>query len=245
RTTAAVAGVVGTDEFIEAAQIYTTVIALGGGLVTVGSPNPLYADFSSILSPGEAITLITDQRPGEKRLATDEELGNAFGETEVDEVVRMEPRATFPGHTFQGRIVGSNMVGATAVSFARAGISISISGPATANGIPVSITVAQNVPHGTYPFTVERPQGPQVGVLIVTSEENARKAGGVGSGGMKPPPSQIITATRGAKFVMDASATETPAGTSIVAFLWNIGDTRLSSNQAQFTINHSRAGHRL
>ncbi|MCL4523389.1 MAG: FecR family protein, partial [Acidobacteria bacterium] len=239
RTSAAVAGVVGTDEFIEAAQIYTTVIALGGGLVTVGSPNPLYADFSSILSPGEAITLVTDQRPGEKRLATDEELGSAFGETEVDEVVRMEPRATFPGHTFNARIIGSNMAGASAVSFAREGISITMSGPGTANGVPVSITIASNVPHGTYPFTVERPQGPQVGVLIVTSEENARRAGAAAPGSMKPPASQSITATRGAKFMLDASATETPAGTSIVAFLWSVLETRLSSNEAQFTIDTS------
>ena len=239
RTTAAVAGVVGTDEFIEAAQIYTTVIALGGGLVTVGSPNPLYSEFGAILNPGEAITLVADQRPGEKRLATDEELGNAFGETEVDEVVSIQPRATFPGQTFQARIVGKGIAGATGASFAREGISMQITGPMAANGLPVSITVAQNVPHGTYPFTVQRPEGPQVGVLIVTSAENARRAGAAAPGSMKAPPAQIITAMRGAKFMLDASATETPAGTSIVAFLWKILETRFSSNQAQFTVNTS------
>ncbi len=239
RTTAAVAGVVGTDEFIDAAQIYTTVIALGGGQVTVGSPNPLYSDFAAILDPGEAITLIADQRPGEKRLATDEELGNAFGETEVDEVVGILPRATSPGQTFQARIVGKGLAGATGVSFAREGITMQITGPLAANGLPVSITVAQNVPHGTYPFTVERPEGPQVGVLIITSEENARRAGAAAPGSMKAPPGQIITAMRGAKFMLEASDTETPAGTSIVAFLWKILETRFSSNQAQFSINTS------
>lgn len=246
RTTAAVAGVVGTDVFTEAAQIYTTVIALGGGLVTVGSPNPLYASYASTLNPGEAITLVADQRPGDKRLATDEELGNAFAETEVDGAARLEPRVTFPGQTFQARVIGGNMASATAVAFAREGISISMTGPATADGIPVSITVAQNVPYGTYPFTVERPQGPQVGVLIVTSEENARRAGAAAPGEMRPPGSQNIIATRGAKFMLDASATQTPSGTSIVAYLWRIPDPRLSpndprfsSNQAQFTINTS------
>ncbi|MBI3661435.1 MAG: FecR domain-containing protein [Acidobacteria bacterium] len=239
RTTAAVAGVVGTDIFTEAAQIYTTVIALGGGFVTVGSPNPLYAAFASTLNPGEAITLIADQRPGEKRLATNEELGNAFQETELDEVVRLDPRATFPGHTFQGRIAGQGLAAATAVSFAREGISIEMTGPATPTGIPVSVTVAEDVPHGTYPFTVQRPQGSQVGVLIVTSEENVGRVGGAGGGRMKPPAAQTITATRGAKFALDASATETPAGTSIAAFLWKILDTDFSSNQAEFTVNTS------
>ncbi len=239
RTNAAVAGVVGTDEFIEAAPIYTSVVALGGGLVTVGSPNPLYASFQTILSPGEAITLVTDQRPGEKRLATEEELGNAYSETEQDEVVRLAPGATYPGHTMLSRIVGKSLAGATAASFAREGITMQVTGPLTANGLPVSIVVAQNVPFGTYPFTVQRPQGPQVGVLIVTSEENAKKAGGLGGGGMKAPAAQNITAIRGAKFKLDASATQTPAGTSIVAFLWTIPETRFSSNQAEFTINTS------
>ncbi len=239
RSSAAVAGVVGTDVFTDASEILTTVIALGGGQVTVGSPNPLYASFRSLLNPGEAITLIADQRPGEKRLATDAELGGAIEETEVNEIVRLEPRVTFPGHTMQARIVGKGLGAATSIAFAREGISIQATGPAVANGLPVSITVAQDVPHGTYPFTVQRPDGPQVGVLIVTSEENSRKPGGLGGGGMEPPAEQTITATRGAKFALDASATKTPAGTSISAFLWSILETRFSSNTEKFTINTS------
>ncbi len=239
RSNAAVAGVVGTDLYNDVSEIHTTIIALGGGDVTVGSP--AYADFHELLSPGEAITLIVGQRPGQKRLATDEELGTAFSETDSDEVVNLAPRASFPGQTFQGHILGKGLGSATAASFAREGLSIQVTGPATNAGLPVTITVAANVPHGSYPFTLQRPEGPQVGILLVTSEENARRtnAGGRAAGAMRPPATQTITATRGAKFILDASTTQTPAGTSIVAYLWRIQDTRYSSNEDKFTINTS------
>ena len=58
RTKVAVCGVVGTEEYLETTDLATTVIALGGGQVSVSSIDPRLPG-ATLLSPGEAVTVIT------------------------------------------------------------------------------------------------------------------------------------------------------------------------------------------
>ena len=52
RTKAAVAGIVGTEEYLEASDINTLVIAMGGGKVIVSSTDPRFTD-PVVLEPGK------------------------------------------------------------------------------------------------------------------------------------------------------------------------------------------------
>src|SRR6266478_5887562 len=76
RTKVAVCGVVGTEEYLEATDLATTVIALGGGQVRVSSADPRFPG-ATLLNPGEAISIIAGRAPGSKRLASAEEMQRA------------------------------------------------------------------------------------------------------------------------------------------------------------------------
>lgn len=80
RTRTAVIGVVGTEEYIEASEQTTLVIALGGGQVMVRSAAQAQAE-AVILKPGEAVEVEAGQAPGAKRLATAAELLRAYETT--------------------------------------------------------------------------------------------------------------------------------------------------------------------
>jgi hypothetical protein len=85
RTPVAVAGVVGTEFFVEASASQTTVVALDGGQVKVQSLDPRFPD-AVLLDPGETTSVVAGERPTPKRLATIEELTRAVAETAADEL---------------------------------------------------------------------------------------------------------------------------------------------------------------
>jgi len=232
RTQAAVAGVVGTDVFYDAAEVFTTVIALGGGLVNV---NGAACTSPVLLNPGEAVTMLTD-RCGVKRLASEEELGGAYADTEVGEVAALAPKYVAPGASVQAMMFGKNVEGATAIAFAREGISAALGASNAPRSIPVNISVGANVPKGSYPFTVQTPDGERGGLLIVMTEEDAKKAA---AGAVRIPEIASITAIRGAKFAFDASSTQSAPGTQIIAYYWRVIGSELASTESQFTVNTS------
>jgi hypothetical protein len=234
RTAAAVAGVVGTDAFWDAAQIFTTVIAMGGGDVTVGSTLPQCPD-PVLLFAGEAVTMLMD-RCGVKRLATEEELEAAFSETDVDEVLSLRPRRVAPGRTANATIVGRDLGAADGVTFQREGLRAEIVGQPGAAEISVRISVAAGVPAGSYPFTVTGLAEVKQGLLVVATDEQAKAAA---ASKVVPPTTKSVIATRGAKFALDASGAQAPPGTQIVGFLWRIIDTDFSSTDPVFRINTS------
>jgi hypothetical protein len=86
RTPTAVAGVMGTEEYVEASATQTTVIALGGGKVTARSTDPRFPDLV-VLEPGEASTVLLGQPPTPKRPATADELRCAIEETSLDNLL--------------------------------------------------------------------------------------------------------------------------------------------------------------
>src|SRR2546426_4476121 len=169
RTRAAVAGVVGTEEYLDATDILTTVIALGGGQVVVISTDPRFPD-PIFLNPGEAVTLIAGRQPPPKRPATTEELVKAVQETEVDAVATLSRSRALPGATFEATISGKGLNTFTGLSFSQPGLQVKTRGEVTATQIPVTITVATNVPPGAYALTIERPGGPARSSLVVTTE---------------------------------------------------------------------------
>jgi hypothetical protein len=238
RTSAAVAGVVGTDEYLEATDIVTTVIALGGGQVTVNSTDPRFTE-TVLLNPGEAATLVAGRPPGPKRAATAEELVKAVQETEVDSVVQLNPNRTLAGRTFAATIQGRGLAGTTGITSPAEGISVQLTGEPTATQVEVSVTVAANVPPGTYNLMLERPEGPALASLVVTTEEAQRLAAAAAAQTIEMPPSQSLAAIRGAKFQMDASATRPPTGTQIVSYQWSVLNTSLQSNASTFLVNTS------
>src|SRR3989442_1654993 len=238
RTRAAVAGVVGTEEYLDATDILTTVIALGGGQVVVISTDPRFPD-PIFLNPGEAVTLIAGRRPPPKRLATTEELVKAVQETEVDAVATLNPSRALPGGSFEATISGKGLNTFTKLSFSQPGLQVQTRGEVTATQIPVTITVAANVPPGTYPLTIERPGGPARSSLVVTTKEAMQAEAAGTADSMQPPPSQSYSVTRGAKLPLDASSTRTPSGTQIVSYQWQVLNKPLSSRDATFAVNTS------
>jgi len=238
RTRAAVAGVVGTEEYLDATDILTTVIALGGGQVVVISTDPRFPD-PIFLNPGEAVTLIAGRRPPPKRLATTEELVKAVQETEVDAVATLSPSRALPGGSFEATISGKGLNTFTKLSFSQPGLQVQTRGEVTATQIPVTITVAANVPPGTYPLTIERPGGPARSSLVVTTKEAMQAEAAGTADSMQPPPSQSYFVTRGAKLPLDASSTRTPSGTQIVSYQWQVLNKPLSSRDATFAVNTS------
>jgi hypothetical protein len=238
RTSAAVAGVVGTDEYVEATDIVTTVIALGGGQVTVGSTDSRFTE-TVVLDPGEAVTLVAGRPPGPKRAATAEELVKAVQETEVDSVVQLNPNRTLAGRTFTATLQGRGLSNATGMTSPVDGILVQMTSQPTATQVEVSISVAASVSPGTYNLTVERPEGPALASLVVTTEEAQRLAAAAAAQVIEMPPSQSLSAIRGAKFQMDASATRPATGTQIVSYQWTVLNTSLQSNAATFLVNTS------
>lgn len=238
RTKVAVCGVVGTEEFLEATEFATTVIALGGGQVRVTSADPRLTG-ATVLNPGEAVSVIAGRAPGPKRLATSEELSRAVQDTEGETGATMDPGASVAGRTFDAVISGKELTGTQSISSTQTGITVKTRGEITATQIPVTITIAADVPVGAYPLTINRPQGPAVAGFAVASQIAIQMSQNATASLIQPPASQDFTVTQGAKIPLDASTTQTPPGSQIVAYQWTIPNTPVTGSGPQFLVNTS------
>jgi hypothetical protein len=238
RTKVAVCGVVGTQEYIEANDLATTVIALGGGQVRVSSVDPRFAG-SVLLEPGETVSFIAGRAPGTKRLANPQELLRAVQDTEGESGATIDPGTSVAGRSFDAVISGKNLNGTRAVSFSQPGLTIKTRGEITATQIPVTITVGADVPAGAYPITIDRPQGPAVAGFAVASLAAVQTAQSSGAGPIQLPPETDYTVTRGAKVPFDASTARSPSGTQIVAYQWTVANTGQAASGSTFSVNTS------
>src|SRR5216683_2100456 len=238
RTKVAVCGVVGTEEYLEATDLATTVIALGGGQVRVSSADPRFPG-ATLLNPGEAISIIAGRAPGSKRLASAEEMQRAVQDTEGESGATIDPGSSVAGRSFDAVISGKGLSAARGVSFSQEGLTVKTRGSITATQIPVTISVAAYVPVGAYSLTIDRPQGPAVAGFAVASQQAIQMSQAGGGGSIQLPPSQDFTVTRGAKVPLDASKAQTPAGTQIVAYQWSVRNTALAGSGTSFSVNTS------
>src|SRR6266478_2781459 len=238
RTKVAVCGVVGTEEYLEATDLATTVIALGGGQVRVSSADPRFPG-ATLLNPGEAISIIAGRAPGSKRLASAEEMQRAVQDTEGESGATIDPGSSAAGRSFDAVISGKGLSAARGVSFSQDGLTVKTRGSITATQIPVTISVAADVPVGAYSLTIDRPQGPAVAGFAVASQQAIQMSQAGGGGSIQLPPSQDFTVTRGAKVPLDASKAQTPAGTQIVAYQWSVPNTALAGSGTSFSVNTS------
>jgi hypothetical protein len=236
RTRAATAGVVGTEKYLEASDISTTVIALGGGDVVVTSSDARFPQ-PVVLSPGETVRMDVGRPPEPKRTATPEELSRAVAETESDPLVQLSPSQATPGSRIEATITGRGLDSARGYSASQPGIQVISRGTPSATSIPVTITVGADVPPGTYTVTIDRPSGPATGTLVVLARETPVAAGG--SGIVLPATLGASSALRGAKLSFDASSVLAPPGTQIVRYEWRVLNTQLRSNDAVFALNTS------
>lgn len=235
-TKVAVCGVVGTEEYLEATDLATTVIALGGGQVRVSAADPRFPG-ATLLNPGEAISIIAGRAPGAKRLASSEEMQHAVQETEGESAATIDPGSSVAGRSFDAVITGKDLSATRGVSFSQAGLTVKTRGSITATQIPVTISVAPDVPVGAYSLTIDRPQGPAVAGFAVASQQ-AVQLSLVGAGGsIQLPPSRDFSVLRGAEVPLDASTARTPAGTQIVAYQWSVPNTPLSASAQSYLVN--------
>src|SRR6266849_3314940 len=237
-TKVAVCGVVGTEEYLEATDFATTVIALGGGQVRVSAADSRFPG-ATLLNPGEAISIIAGRAPGSKRLASAEEMQRAVQDTEGESGATIDPGSSVAGRSFDAVISGKGLSAARGVSFSQEGLTVKTRGSITATQIPVTISVAADVPVGAYSLTIDRPQGPAVAGFAVASQQAIQMSQAGGGGSIQLPPSQDLTVTRGAKVPLDASKAQTPAGTQIVAYQWSVPNTPLSASGSNFSVNTS------
>jgi hypothetical protein len=238
RTKVAVCGVVGTEEYLEATDLATTVIALGGGQVRVSSADSRFPG-TSVLNPGEAISIIAGRAPGSKRLASSEEMLRAVQDTEGGSGATIDPGSSVAGRSFDAVITGKDLSATRGVSFSQAGLTVKSRGSITSTQIPVTITVAADVPVGAYSLTIDRPQGPAVAGFAIASQPAIQMSQGGGAGSIQLPPSQDLTVTRGAKVPLDASTARAPTGTQIVAYQWSVPNTPLAGSGSSFSVNTS------
>jgi hypothetical protein len=246
RTKAAVAGVVGTEKYLEATDINTLIIALGGGQVIVTSTDPRFPD-PVVLNPGETVTMTVARPPGRKRAATTEELNKAVRDTEADPVASLGTRQAAPGSNFDTFISGRGLGSATAITTSHPGITVQTRGGGSAAQIPISIVVAPDVPTGTYTITVERPEGPARATLVVQAGQVTQVTGAPPSTDViqMPSPSNY-SVIRGTKFTVDSAQVRAPAGSQIVNYQWavvtpqgQVVNQTLRSSGAEFIVNTS------
>src|SRR5258707_4812411 len=188
KTKVAVCGVVGTEEFLEASDLATTVIALGGGQVRVSSRDARFPG-TTVLNPGETISIIAGRAPGSKRLASAEEMQRAVQDTEGESVATIDPGSSVAGRSFDAVISGKGLSAARGVSLSQEGLTVKTRGSITATQIPVTISVAADVPVGAYSLTIDRPQGPAVAGFAVASQQAIQMSQAGGGGSIRLPPS--------------------------------------------------------
>ena len=238
RTKVAVCGVVGTEEYLETTDLATTVIALGGGQVSVSSIDPRLPG-ATLLSPGEAVTVIAGRTPGPKRLATSQEMLHAQQDTEGGSAALLDPGASVAGKTLDAVITGKDLSGTQSLTFTQPGITVKTRGDISATQIPVTITIAPDVPVGAYGLTINRPQGPAVAGFAVVSQAAVQVSQNPAANLIQMPDSHDFTVTQGAKIPLDASRARTPSGTQIVAYQWSVPRTTVSGTGTNFSVNTS------
>ncbi len=87
----------------------------------------------------------------------------------VPQVTGIDPVRAAQGTTTFAVISGASLTGATAVQFVQAGLSARLLSGATADRLPIHLTVAATVPAGSYPFSVVTPVGvADSGAVMVT-----------------------------------------------------------------------------
>src|SRR6266851_5233155 len=234
RTKVAVCGVVGTEEYLEATDLATTVIALGGGQVRVSSADPRFPG-TTLLDPGETISIIAGRAPGAKRLASAEEMRRAVQDTEGESGATIDPGSSVAGRSFDAVITGKDLSATRGASFSQAGLTAKIRGSSTSAQIPVTITVAADVPVGAYSLTIDRPQGPAVAGFAVASPSAIQLS--LAGGSIQLPPTRDLDVLRGAEVPLDASTTSTPTGTQIVAYQWSVPNTSLAGSGSNYSVN--------
>src|SRR5713226_3409211 len=237
-TKVAVCGVVGTEEYLEATDLATTVIALGGGQVRVAFTDARFPG-TTLLNPGEAISIIAGRAPGSKRLASSQEMLRAVQDTEGESGATIDPGSSVAGRSFDAVITGKDLSATRGVSFSQAGLTVKTRGSITPTQIPVTISVAADVPVGAYALTIDRPQGPAVAGFAVASQPAIQLSQGAGGGSIQLPPTRDLTVLRGAEVPLDASTTSTPAGTQIVAYQWSVPNTSLAGSGSNYSVNTS------
>src|SRR5260370_20291916 len=191
KTKVAVCGVVGTEEFLEASNLTTTVIALGGGQVRVSSTDARVPG-TTVLNPGETITIIAGRAPGSKHLASAEEMRRAVQDTEGEPGATIDPGSSVAGRSFDAVITGKDLSDTRGVSFSQAGLTVRTRGSITATQIPVSITVGVDVPVGAYALTIDRPQGPAVAGFAVATQTAVQLPPAGRAGSIQLPPTQDL-----------------------------------------------------
>ncbi|MBI4461424.1 MAG: choice-of-anchor D domain-containing protein, partial [Acidobacteria bacterium] len=255
RTGQAVAGVIGTGEYLNATPTETTVLAINGA-VAVTSNNPTIAG-TVILFPGEITTVQTNRPPAPKRKATDEEIEEAFSETATLPRVKIEPNSAGPGTAIAAVIRGEGLAGATAVTFSQAGLTAAL-GESTAESLAITLTVADNVPVGSYSFVVSLADGSEAeGRLTVQPPQVTAGGGSQGLLDVHLPPDAVITGdwyfdrqqppepittgqlsvVQGALLRLNATESRSAEGHPIRQFEWEIENTLLRGAGPNFEID--------
>src|SRR5262249_41331975 len=81
----------------------------------------------------------------------------------------ISPSAGYQGTTPTATISGTNLSGATSVTFSGTGVTAAIAGGGTATSLPIVITIAPNATPGTRSFTVTTPIGSVTSSSLITS----------------------------------------------------------------------------
>ncbi|MFQ5658212.1 MAG: FecR domain-containing protein, partial [Candidatus Methylomirabilales bacterium] len=167
RTETAVAGVIGTDEFIDASNpIYTCALSLTG-IVSVRSDDPAIPG-EEILYPGEKTCVPEGQPPEPKRLATTEEIQDAVDSTSLVPEISLSPATASQDNVLQAEITGENLLPLESLSVSGEGVTAEVQEGATATRIPLLITVAADADLGARTVTLRTPRGEDSVEFIVT-----------------------------------------------------------------------------
>lgn len=250
RTRQAVAGVIGTGEYLDATPTDTTVIALNG-IVAVSSNNPTIPG-TVFLKPGQKTQVVANQAPEPPTDATEEEIDEAHNQTSSQPHVSLEPRSALAGTVVEAVISGKELAGASAVTFSHDGITAAL-GESTAETLAVTLTVAEMVSPGTYSFTVLLPDDRQAeGRFAVRAQDTGGAAGGgplppdpviTGEDYYDPhqPPEPLISGqvdvAQGAVLRLSGADSTSADGHPISQLAWSVPGTRLKGSGPTFEVD--------
>ncbi|MBI4462404.1 MAG: choice-of-anchor D domain-containing protein, partial [Acidobacteria bacterium] len=166
RTNTAVAGVIGTDEFIDASNpAYTCALSLGG--VIFLRSDDLSIPGIEVLYPGEKSCVEEGQPPEPKRPATDEELQDALHSTAPTEI-SLQPAVAFPGTTVSAELTGQNLLPLESLTVSGEGVNATpLLDEATPTRIPLRIEVSPDAPPGLRLITLRTPAGEETVDFVV------------------------------------------------------------------------------
>ncbi|OFV83141.1 MAG: hypothetical protein A3B65_07730, partial [Acidobacteria bacterium RIFCSPHIGHO2_02_FULL_67_57] len=251
RTPTAVAGVIGTGEYLEATPTETVVIALNG-IVAVSSNNPTIPG-SVFLKPGKKTRVLQNQPPGPPEDATEEDLDNAYAQTSSLPRASLQPASAQPGASLAAVLSGIDLTGITGLSFSHDGLSATL-GASSEQGLGVNVNVAEDVPPGRYTFTVWA-GGETVGegrFLVVAPGEGSSRALDVhlppdavitGEWYFDPqqPPLPLLTGrlevAQGALLRLSGTESTSSDGHPITEFDWDVPGTSIRGSGPTFELD--------